>query len=199
MKRETILAGALLSFAVALPAAAHEVVYFADLSGPAESPANASPGTGTAQVTFDLDLATLRVAFSFSGLTGITAASHIHCCTAVPGTLTAGVATQTPTFVGFPLGVTFGTYDQTFDMTLASSYNPAFVTAQGSIGNAFNALAAGLDGGNAYLNIHTDKFPGGEIRGFLHPVPEPETYLLMLAGLGMLGIVARRRVAQPSR
>jgi hypothetical protein len=41
------------------------------------------------------------------------------------------VATTLPTFAGFPLGVTSGTYINTLDLTLASSYNPAFVTANG--------------------------------------------------------------------
>lgn len=35
---------------------------------------------------------------------------------------------------------------------------------------------------------------GGEFHAFLlTPVPEPETYALMLAGLGLIGAVARRR------
>jgi hypothetical protein len=68
---------------------------------------------------------------SFSGLLGTTTASHIHCCTPTPLSGTAGVATTTPTFAGFPLGVTSGTYMNTLDLTLASSYNPAFVTANG--------------------------------------------------------------------
>ncbi len=33
----------------------------------------------------------------------------------------------------------------------------------------------------------------GAVSGTLAPVPEPETYALMLAGLGLLGTVARRR------
>ena len=60
---------------------------------------------------------------------------------------------------------------QTFDMTQASSYNPAFVTLNGSFGAAEAALLAGLHAGTAYLNIHTSMFPGGEIRGFLGEIP----------------------------
>ena len=188
------LAAALLACSVALPVAAHESVYFADLSGPNEAPPNASPGTGWARVTIDFDLVTMHVEASFSDLTGTTTASHIHCCTAAPDSGTAGVATQTPSFAGFPLGVTAGTYDHTFDMTLAASYNAAFMTANGgTVSGAFNALAAGLDAHKAYFNVHTNAFPGGEIRGFLQPVPEPGTYALTLLGLAAVGAAARHQ------
>ena len=197
MHVRTLFAGAALALAAALPAAAHETIYVADLSGAAEAPPNASPGTGTVRVTIDFDLVTMRVEASFSGLIGTTSAAHIHCCTASPGVGTAGVATPVPSFPGFPSGVTSGSYDQTFDMTDAGSYNPAFVTASGgTVGDAFAALVAGMDGGQAYLNLHTSIFPGGEIRGFLAPVPEPETYALMLLGLALVGAAARRSRAR---
>src|SRR4051812_13330590 len=80
------------------------LTYAASLSGPNESPANASPGTGTSTISYDSTAHTLRVQLPFSGLLGTTTASHIHAATAVPGTGTAGVATQTPTFSGLPLG-----------------------------------------------------------------------------------------------
>jgi hypothetical protein len=144
--------------------------YVSDLTGPAESPPNASPGTGTTTVAYTASTHMLQVDVTFSGLLGTTTASHIHCCTAVAGTSTAGVATQTPTFSGFPLGVTSGTYSQTFDLTLASSFNPTFVTANGSsVPAAEAALVTGIANGKAYLNIHSSFAAGGEIRGFLLP------------------------------
>jgi hypothetical protein len=48
------------------PARADIMRYVADLSGPAESPPNASPGTGFAVVDFDNAAHTLHVQISFS-------------------------------------------------------------------------------------------------------------------------------------
>lgn len=173
---------------------AQVLTYFANLDGPSESPPNASPGIGTAQVDYDPAAHTMRVQASFSGLTGTTTAAHIHAATATPGTGTAGVATQTPSFSGFPLGVTAGSMDTTFDLTLASSWNAAYITANGGTpATAEAAFASALAGGRAYFNIHSTTFGGGEIRGFL-TVPEPGS--LALAGVGALGAVramVRRR------
>src|SRR5262249_2380903 len=100
MKPRALLITLMLSVAAVAPAAAHEIQYAAVLSGLNESPPNASPGTGTALVTFDLDLFTMRVETEFTGLLGNTSAAHIHCCTTLAGAGTAGVATQTPSFTG---------------------------------------------------------------------------------------------------
>jgi len=147
-------------------------VYWVTLSGPAEVPANNSPGTGKGLVTIDAVANTMRVQVTFSGLMAGVTASHIHAPTAVPGSGTAGVATTTPTFTGFPSGVTAGTYDNTFNMLLATSYNPAYVTANGGTpASAWIALRAAISAGRSYLNIHTTLFTGGEIRGFLNACP----------------------------
>ncbi len=192
MKFSALFAGCLFAAAVAMPATAQVTVYTAELKGSNEEPANASPGSGTATVTIDLGLRTMRVEESFSGLIGNVTASHLHCCTDVPGTGNVGVATMVPTFEGFPSGTT-GTYDQVFDMNLASSYNPSFITANGDVGSAFNALVTGLNEGTVYANIHTNIYPAGEIRGFPALIPEPETYAMLLAGLGLISLLARRR------
>lgn len=166
MKRFVALLAAGVVLGISAIASAVPVAYVANLNGASENPSNPSAAIGTTTVFIDTAAHTLRVVVSFSGLLAPTTASHIHCCIAPPGN--AGVATATPTFPGFPLGVTSGNYDVTFDTLQASTWNAAFVTANGGTpAGAEAALASGLAAGRAYLNVHTTAFPGGEIRGFL--------------------------------
>ena len=156
------------------PAHAAVLTYQAVLNGPNESPPNGSLGTGTAQVDINTTTNMMHVYARFVKLTGNTTASHIHAATVVAGAGTAGVATTTPTFAGFPLGVKFGTYNNTLDLTLASSYNPSYITANGgTTASAQAALLAAIAAGKAYFNIHSNVFPGGEIRGFLSDATTP--------------------------
>ena len=186
---------AIMTAAVLLAFSARAVVYTfdANLDGPSESPPNAAPGTGFADAIFDTTANMMQVEVTFSGLLGPTTASHIHSATASPFTGTAGVATTTPYFAGFPIGVTSGSYSNTLDMTLASSYNPAFVTANGgTTASAEAALLASMLADKAYLNIHTTVVPGGEIRGFLTVVPEPSVVTLLALGAA-IPVIRRNR------
>jgi hypothetical protein len=194
--RVSFIAGAILCLAPGVQAQ----VFTASLSGPNEAPPVDSPGIGFATVTLDSVLRTMRVQITFSGLTGNTTVAHIHSATPTPFTGLAGVATQTPSFPGFPTGVTAGSYDQTFNMALLSSYNPAFVTANGgTTDSAQAALFNGIATGRAYVNVHTNVFPTGEIRGFLVAAPEPGA-LALIGGLGLVGlpVLARRRRVRSS-
>ena len=90
-------------------------------------------------------------------------------------------------FPGFP-ATTSGTYQRTFDLTEASVYTASFLTdlGGGTAAGAEAALIAGLNDGQAYVNIHNESFPGGEIRGFLTAVPEPASVLLLGVGLSLI-------------
>ena len=183
MKKTVNLIGLVLAvLMLSAVAKADQLVFTTTLTGAQEVPPTGSPGIGSALVTLDTTTNLLTVNVAFAGLGSPTIASHIHCCT--PPGANAMVATAVPTFPGFPLGVTTGTYLMTFDLTLASTYNPAFITAHGgTVAGAQAAFIAGLTSGQTYLNIHTSQFPGGEIRGQLQAVPEPASLLLLTTGI----------------
>jgi len=193
MSRYLLKAAVLAAFLSAAGTAQAAITVFqATLSGLNEVPANASPGSGFAQVTIDDVLRTMSISANFSGLTGTTTSAHIHCCT--PAGTNIGVATTTPTFPGFPLGVSSGTYANVFDLNLASTYSNGFLVANGgTAAGAYAALLTGLNDGNAYFNVHSTSFPGGEIRGQLSAVPEPGTWAMMIVGFGLAGATLRRR------
>ena len=158
----------LLCFAAVLltgsSAYATVITYVGTLNGANESPANGSPGTGTALVSYNTVTQLLEVQVTFADLTGPNTAAHIHCCTITPFAGTAGVATVTPTFTGFPGGVTSGTYDHTFDLTLAFPED-----LQPGIRNGPRGKCAGLRGGAVRGSCRWDCIPehpyGPEPRG----------------------------------
>jgi hypothetical protein len=141
------------------------------LSGANEVPPANSPGEGSVAVVLDPTAQTIQIIASFFGLTTTDIMAHIHCCQTMPGT-NVGVATTVPAFLGFPLGVTQGTYlSPLFSLLDPTFYNPAFVTLEGgTIPQAEAALIGGIEGGQTYFNIHTTMFPGGELRTQLLPL-----------------------------
>jgi hypothetical protein len=164
MKWTSSILVAVVLAAAAMPASASIITFSVTLTGLNEVPANASPGIGTAFITLDDIAATLSVKMSFSGLVAAATAAHIHCCLG-PG-VNAPVVIP---FTGFP-NATSGTYSNTF-----TGISLANIT--------------GIEAYQAYINIHSSVYPGGEIRANL--TPEPAT--LGLVGLALVGLLAFRR------
>ena len=133
---KTLLATLALAATVALAGPAFAEKMKATLDGKSEVPANASAGTGTADLDYDAAAKKLTWKLTYSGLSGPATAAHFH-GPAEPGK-NAGVAVAIP--------------------------NAASSPAEGSA-TLTDAQAADLTAGRYYINIHTAANPGGEIRG----------------------------------
>jgi hypothetical protein len=113
--------------------------YTAQLSGAQEVPAVASSGVGNAEILYDVRSGMARWTVRYAGLTGPVTAAHIH----------------------GPAGP-----DQN-----APPHIPLAVAAQG--GDIRGQLrldaqqANELSSGQWYVNLHTERHPGGELRGQL--------------------------------
>lgn len=178
-----------------LPTSHAAVITYSASLGPE---AVGATGSGSVEVAYDSVAQTLAIDADWLGLSGITTAAHIHCCTSTAGTGTAGVAVTPGTLPGFPVGVQAGSYAVTIDLTDPLSFTAGFLNnfGGGTVAGAEAALLAGFDDGKAYFNIHTSAFPGGEIRGFLQRSSVPEPGTLALLGLGLAGLAVSRRRKQ---
>ena len=173
---------------------AHFLVAGGQLTGPGAG--TASTGTGNALIELDLDLVTMRVVIDFTGLNGNSVTANLFVPTPPSGV--GDIIANAPSLLAFPAGVTSGTYDHTFDLTAASSYNPAFVTAAGgTVFDALQALHDAVEADTAFVTINSTTFALGEIRGSLTVVPEPAT--LSLFGLTAIGAVVGRTVRKRSK
>lgn len=117
-------------------------------------------------------------------------AAHIHAGPAVSPT------TNGPVVFGF-FGTPFNDNnpDDVVITPFASGVGGLF-SARWNLGEGSNTTLAAqlfnLKNDRAYLNFHTSRFPGGEIRGAID-VPEPATWAMLVVGFGLIGAALRRR------
>lgn len=114
-------------------------IYEASLSGGQEVPPAVTPANGVAEVMLNTQTNTLRWKVTYSGLSGPATAGHIH--GPAPRGANAGVA-----------------------VPFSGNLNAQPIMGEQTI---TPEQAAALASGQWYVNIHTAKFPNGEIRGQL--------------------------------
>lgn len=136
--RFTLAAAAvvLVSGCSMLPSQSNLLAFTTQLRGANEVPAVASGGSGKVDAVLNKDTNLLRWQLSYEGLSGPATAGHFH----------------GPALVGANAGVAL---PFTGPITSPMSGQATLTPAQ----------AADLMAGKWYANIHTAKFPGGEIRG----------------------------------
>jgi hypothetical protein len=160
--RSILVYGIAIAFIVplTLTCRAESIQFKADLKGSSEVPSNQSPGTGTVVATFDTATKQLSWNGSYSGLSGPPTAAHVH-----------GPAT-----VGKNAGLAFWITDNIGQCSSGQCTSKGDAKAhpaspfQGSA-TLTDAQVSDLMAGMYYVNIHSDAYPGGELRGQLLKSP----------------------------
>jgi CHRD domain-containing protein len=179
MKKFLLVALLVPAFSLALAANDNDsVIFTANLSTFNEVPPKANGAHGTFRARLTEDGTTLHWTFTWSGLTGPPAVAHIHFG------LKGGNYQVMTFFCGGPKGVSGIPQKPDCPQTTSGSITGS-TTAADIIGldkdipppgvdqalepHDFAGFLDALRHGSAYANMHTMRFPGGEIRGQVHP------------------------------
>jgi len=69
-----------------------------------------------------------------------------------------------------------------------------------TVGNTFDGVIAAMNAGTFRVGLHVQQLSDGQSEGYVStPIPEPEIYAMLGAGLGLMGWVARRRKQQVTK
>lgn len=158
------IAAVLAAATLASPPALAAGMFKAGLDSYAEVPALSTTGTGMAEVRVDSGM--LSYTLRYSELEGNVQQAHIHLGqSGVNGGVSAFLCTNlgnepNPETPACPTG----------PGTVSGTIVPADVigpSGQGIGAGEFEELVRAIEAGVTYVNVHSDLFPGGEIRGQL--------------------------------
>jgi len=156
-----LLGGALLVASLAVASGGQKNLKADDLVGFQENPDISTVATGSFKVTIDDAAQTLTYELSYSGLEGTVQQAHIHFGKrALNGGISVFLCTNLGNGpAGTPTCPPSGTVSRT--VGAADIIGP---TGQGIEPMAFEELVAAMRAGATYANVHSTKWPGGEIR-----------------------------------
>jgi hypothetical protein len=173
MIRRSLFAAAALLLA-ASPAAARELAFTAQLSGQTASTSTGSKATGQARILVDTEAKTVDVSLDVAGLkpdelrTTLVAKPigpiHMHLYASRDHGPSAGASLVLP----LPYGPSYSATADGFQVRAkAMDYAHGASLVNGTA--SFDEFVAALQSGQVVLNIHTNRFPEGEISGDVTP------------------------------
>ncbi|MGH3104643.1 MAG: CHRD domain-containing protein [Gaiellaceae bacterium] len=134
------------------------------LVGYQENPDISTVALGNFEARIDDDAQTITFELSYSGLEGTVQQAHIHFGKrAVNGGVSVFLCTNVGGPAGIPACPQSGTV--TGERGAVDVIGP---TGQGIEAGAFGEIVTAIRAGHAYVNVHTTKWPGGEIRAQLN-------------------------------
>jgi hypothetical protein len=152
-----------LVFTASAAVAQGPVSLAANLRGFDEVPAVSSFGNGTFEATLSDDLTELTYELTYSGLSGTVTQAHIHL--AQPN-VNGGIMVFLCSNLGNgPAGTPECPEEGSVSRTVSAADIIAGANAQGVPAGNFFRFQRALRQNMGYANVHSDRFPGGEIRG----------------------------------
>ncbi|MFO0835688.1 MAG: CHRD domain-containing protein [Phycisphaerales bacterium] len=190
--RNSALLAAAVAAGFASAASAHILPFFAVMDGPQVVDPTESPATGACSILYNHHAFSIEINLYLEGI-GLddlkgdgpnNTPIHIH---------------SAPYGVNGPLVVDLGWWAVTTlveyePKRLYAHWDGVFIGGeQGNVYSDYLESETALYDGNLYIDVHTNAYPDGEIRGQILPVPTPGA-IAMFGFAGM--VVARRRRAK---
>lgn len=162
---------AVLAAFLAAPAGAVELKYTATLTGAGEEPATGSKAVGQATLVVDMQKQTVSLSLKVTGLKLADLYDKLANAPVGPMHLHHYAADGNVTLImPFPLGPNYADTADGFTVAVKDYPYAEGVKLVGST-ISFGDFLTAMNAGAIVLNIHTDKFVGGEIGGKVMPAP----------------------------